>query len=593
MNFQAKYVDNFSTNWTLYNEKYRKGILTRCNYGKDRDIDEFDPKSYYGFSSSDFDSSEDGCGYEEGKRGPHAIGSKSLKMKVRELLRDNYDESDSDEHKRWEKQKRYNKKRHKKYKKMCQEFPSQFHKMDICVIITICSYLGEPQNILHFLSSEKCLSKFRNNYHIWKQCFEAWYCYKAQDRTNSRLNLCKFESSFRENPLSEGAFTFKGLIWNHFELMKSFCWKEIPIQPQASRIGNDYSHDRISGVHCYNKILLDYSQQKLQVKLIFVPEDSYFLLVLSENKLQVYKMNTGKEKELELCYSTESLNFLQCRLSHTSPEYLIIMKDQHIERINLLEISSMSDHEGSQHICSVSELEGEESLKNFVICNQTELMLQTSENLKIFDINSEKIVFSAKMSYPEKKSSLGKIKAIDHESILILNPENEVCMVDTREGRIRSITDDKISSFDINGNDIYCLSQRKICFYNLDLRMADSEIEINGELNLKFYDRDPYEYIKADRHRIGLMSQNSLIFSNHGEINQTMGKEVVNYSRRPTNSLDFDLKCKKYPSDPLQLCDFDYFDRFYCTATRNVIQTPETPNYVELFEVKPVNSYLI
>lgn len=63
----------------------------------------------------------------------------------------------------------------------------------------------------------------------------------------------------------------------------------------------------------------------------------------------------------------------------------------------------------------------------------------------------------------------------------------------------------------------------------------------------------------------------------------------MNYSQRPTNSLNYDLKWPKAPVDPLRIWDFDYFDRFYCVATQTQSPASEVADYVELFEVKHNN----
>ena len=189
---------------------------------------------------------------------------------------------------------------------------------------------------------------------------------------------------------------------------------------------------------------------------------------------------------------------------------------------------------------------------------------------------------------------------MNEDTTLLISPEEGLCLIDTRDHKLKCITEDPITSFDINGS-IYWLESDKLTYYGLDFRNANqkiwlnSEIDIDGELGLKFYDREPYSYIKADLRRMGLMSNSSLIFNNHGEFNQTsklrflnsvVGKEVVNYSNRPTNSIDYDRNSLKYSSSALKLTDFDYFDRFYCVSTINSIVDEAIPNYVELFEVK-------
>lgn len=40
--------------------------MTKCNYGKDKEIAEYDPYEDE-LSSSDFDSDDDQCGYQDGK----------------------------------------------------------------------------------------------------------------------------------------------------------------------------------------------------------------------------------------------------------------------------------------------------------------------------------------------------------------------------------------------------------------------------------------------------------------------------------------------------------------------------------------------
>lgn len=46
MNFKTKYVNNHQVNWLIQAQKYRKGLLTKCNYGVDKEIEEYDPFDY-------------------------------------------------------------------------------------------------------------------------------------------------------------------------------------------------------------------------------------------------------------------------------------------------------------------------------------------------------------------------------------------------------------------------------------------------------------------------------------------------------------------------------------------------------------------
>ena len=115
---------------------------------------------------------------------------------------------------------------------------------------------------------------------------------------------------------------------------------------------------------------------------------------------------------------------------------------------------------------------------------------------------------------------------MNEDTTLLISPEEGLCLSDTSYHKLKCITKDSVTSFDINGN-IYWLENYKLTYYGLDFRNTNqkiwlnSEIDIDGELGLKFYDREPYSYIKADLRRMGLMSNSSLIFNNHGEFNQT------------------------------------------------------------------------
>lgn len=68
------YVNNHEVNWRIQAQKYRKGLMKKCNFGVDREIKEYDP---YDLSDSDFDSDED-WGYKEGKRTKYAGNQKGF-----------------------------------------------------------------------------------------------------------------------------------------------------------------------------------------------------------------------------------------------------------------------------------------------------------------------------------------------------------------------------------------------------------------------------------------------------------------------------------------------------------------------------------
>lgn len=56
-----------------------------------------------------------------------------------------------------------------------------------------------------------------------------------------------------------------------------------------------------------------------------------------------------------------------------------------------------------------------------------------------------------------------------------------------------------------------------------DIRRIDRPLHLNGVAYLKQWQGEPFTYLKADRHRMGLMNSASLVFKNHGEIN-SLGK---------------------------------------------------------------------
>jgi len=53
----------------------------------------------------------------------------TLKDKVRQLERNNYEESDSDEHQRWERQKKANRRKNRHYRRACRDDPAIFHEL--------------------------------------------------------------------------------------------------------------------------------------------------------------------------------------------------------------------------------------------------------------------------------------------------------------------------------------------------------------------------------------------------------------------------------------------------------------------------------
>lgn len=194
MNFKHKYVNNPQIQWEKMWEKYRRGEIDNPNEGEDREIPD-----YYEDNSDYYDDD------------PYVGGKLSLEEKVRELLENDFDESDSDEHKRWERQNRANKRKHKKYIKACAAYPSKFHELEKDFIYQIWAFLASPIDILHFLSWDQYLAGFREDQEIWRLSCEIWF-------RDSRLLTVKQEGDQVEQRLTD-SLTYKGMIYQHNNLL--------------------------------------------------------------------------------------------------------------------------------------------------------------------------------------------------------------------------------------------------------------------------------------------------------------------------------------------------------------------------------------
>jgi len=76
-------------------------------------------------------------------------------------------------------------------------------------------------------------------------------------------------------------------------------------------------------------------------------------------------------------------------------------------------------------------------------------------------------------------------------------------------------------------------------------------------------------------------------------ISWLVGKEVLNYTYRNTNSVNYNKPALAAQNNQfIELIDFDYFDRFYTTFTQSRVAEGDWPSYIELFEVKSVNTYM-
>lgn len=111
-----------------------------------------------------------------------------------------------------------------------------------------------------------------------------------------------------------------------------------------------------------------------------------------------------------------------------------------------------------------------------------------------------------------------KLLKIQDQNWLWFQDEN-LSFVDIRTSKIKSWMKSSFNWFDINSVELTTLHNNWLNYF--DVRKLDYNIKMNGSIYLQNYDRDPYTYFKSDNHRMGLMSSSSLLFKNHGEINQT------------------------------------------------------------------------
>jgi hypothetical protein len=269
--------------------------------------------------------------------------------------------------------------------------PSQFHNYKDEVIYLICRYLANPQDIYHFLSTNKFLNGFMNDQNIWKASFEVWFWCRSEVET--KINRNRLEAWQIQNPLSDNICTYKGLIYQTHELLKSFCWKEAPQGKEYSKSGfYTNSHDFSSGVYNYEKIMIPSNEADLQTKLIYVPNIGYYLIAMTSKRVEIYEVR-NKTKNLEKVFSSESehQNIVQWRRSFTRDQSVIMLKGSVIHLINLNELRNMSDNEESEIIVEFS-LENNLQPTNFEIIDKAHLLLTTNESIEILDIIQNKIV---------------------------------------------------------------------------------------------------------------------------------------------------------------------------------------------------------
>ena len=138
-----------------------------------------------------------------------------LTERIQQLERDNFDMTDSDEHRKWEKHKRTNRKRKIKYEKRCKTNPSKFHLFQDKVIIDICLFIGGIKDIMYFLSCSKFLSRFKPEQIIWQKCFE-----------NTSFDLFPMYNQYisqymKFNPALKTPCTYKGMLYELNSRLKS------------------------------------------------------------------------------------------------------------------------------------------------------------------------------------------------------------------------------------------------------------------------------------------------------------------------------------------------------------------------------------
>jgi hypothetical protein len=120
------------------------------------------------------------------------------------------------------------------------------------------------------------------------------------------VNRSRLETSLVQNPLSGNICTYKGLIYQTYELLKSFCWKEVPSGREYSKSGfYTNSPDFSPGVYNFDKIMIPSNEPDLQTKLVYVPEIGYYLIAMTSRRLEIYEVQ-NETKNLEKVFSSQT-----------------------------------------------------------------------------------------------------------------------------------------------------------------------------------------------------------------------------------------------------------------------------------------------
>ena len=164
------------------------------------------------------------------------------------------------------------------------------------------------------------------------------------------------------------------------------------------------SHDRANGAKLKERIMIPFDMEGVQVKIIFVPQQDYYLVVLSDYKLEIYmveKDGIDEHKGWTIILSrTFDCKLVNWRLSASNPNIIVVLKEDEVFTINLSELKR-SEESAIIDICKMRSriLEESEVIKNFVISSKSELMIQTNQAMKVYDLVTNEIVFQANFDF--------------------------------------------------------------------------------------------------------------------------------------------------------------------------------------------------
>ena len=187
----------------------------------------------------------------------------------------------------------------RRYKIAWRDYPCIFDQCRRELVYLIWEFLGNPLEIYSLLSTNAWFSTFRNDEVIWKSCYLNWFSNGSRSPdwfqaigACSRLEYLNLPSIIAE----KGMLTHKGLICQTYEMLKSFWWKDSRILSGDFKATPSWLGDLSSGVYLYDRLLIPSIEKNGRVKIFYIPSIGYFMSVLTNNRFELYKLNTNSSK---------------------------------------------------------------------------------------------------------------------------------------------------------------------------------------------------------------------------------------------------------------------------------------------------------